>query len=36
MERAVGERSLKGMVFSGSEEEANRIICSVVEQLHAE
>ena len=35
MERAVGERSLKDMVFSGREEEANRIICSVVEQLHA-
>ena len=35
MERATGERSLKQMVLSGEEEEANRTICSVVEQLHA-
>jgi streptomycin 6-kinase len=35
MERAVGERSLKQMVLSGKEDEANRIICTVVEQLHA-
>jgi streptomycin 6-kinase len=35
MERAVGERSLMQMVLAGKEEEANRIICSVVEQLHA-
>lgn len=34
MERAMGERSLKQMVMSGKEDEANRIICSVVEQLH--
>ena len=36
MERAIGERSLKQMVFSGKEEEPNRIICTVVEQLHGE
>jgi streptomycin 6-kinase len=35
MERAIGVRSLKHMVFSGREEEANRIICTVVKQLHA-
>jgi streptomycin 6-kinase len=35
MERATGDRSLKQMVMTGEEEEANRIICSVVEQLHA-
>jgi streptomycin 6-kinase len=35
MERAMGERSLKRMVLSGKEDEANRIICAVVEQLHA-
>lgn len=35
MERAMGERSLKRMVLSGEEDEANRIICMVVEQLHA-
>jgi streptomycin 6-kinase len=34
MERAVGERSLMQMLLAGKEEEANRIICSVVEQLH--
>jgi streptomycin 6-kinase len=34
MERAVGERSLKQMVLSGKEDQANRIICTVVEQLH--
>jgi streptomycin 6-kinase len=35
MERAMGERSLKQMVLSGMEDEADRIICSVVERLHA-
>jgi streptomycin 6-kinase len=35
MERAIGERSLKRMVLSGKEEEVNRIICAVVQQLHA-
>jgi streptomycin 6-kinase len=35
MERAMGERSLKQMVLSGKEDEANRVICEVVEQLHA-
>ncbi len=35
MERAMGERSLKRMVLSGEEDEANRIICTVVAQLHA-
>jgi streptomycin 6-kinase len=35
MERATGERSLKQMVLSGKEDEANRIICEVVEELHA-
>jgi streptomycin 6-kinase len=35
MERATGERSLKQMVLCWKEDEANRIICSVVEQLHA-
>ncbi|HET6256290.1 MAG TPA: aminoglycoside phosphotransferase family protein [Puia sp.] len=35
MERAMGDRSLKRMVLSGKEDEANRIICAVVEQLHA-
>jgi len=35
MERAMGERSLKRMVLSGKEEDANRIICAVVERLHA-
>ena len=35
MERATGERSLKRMVLCGEEDEANRIICEVVEQLHA-
>ena len=35
MERAMGERSLKRMVLSGKEDEANRIICTVVAQLHA-
>jgi streptomycin 6-kinase len=35
MERAVEERSLKQMVLSGKEGEANRIICTVMEQLHA-
>jgi streptomycin 6-kinase len=35
MERAIGDRSLKQMVLSGQEEEANRIICAVVQQLHA-
>jgi streptomycin 6-kinase len=35
MERAMGERSLKRMVLSGKEDEANRIICALVEQLHA-
>jgi streptomycin 6-kinase len=35
MERAMGERSLKRMVLSGKEDEANRIVCAVVERLHA-
>ncbi len=35
MERATGDRSLKQMVMTGEEKEANRTICSVVEQLHA-
>jgi streptomycin 6-kinase len=35
MERATGNRSLTGMVLSGEEEAANRIVCAVVEQLHA-
>jgi streptomycin 6-kinase len=35
MERAVGDRSLKKMVFAGQEDQANGIICRVVEQLHA-
>jgi streptomycin 6-kinase len=35
MERATGDRSLKRMTLSGREEEVNRIICAVVQQLHA-
>jgi streptomycin 6-kinase len=35
MERAVGEGSLRRMVLDGREDEANTIICTVVEQLHA-
>jgi streptomycin 6-kinase len=35
MERAMGERSLKRMVLTGNEDEANRIVCAVVGQLHA-
>jgi streptomycin 6-kinase len=35
MERAMGERSLKRMVLTGNEDEANRIVCGVVGQLHA-
>ncbi|HUB60113.1 MAG TPA: aminoglycoside phosphotransferase family protein [Puia sp.] len=35
MERAMGERSLKQMVLTGREDEANGIVCSVVKQLHA-
>jgi streptomycin 6-kinase len=35
MERVRGERSLKRLVLSGKEDEANGIICEVVEQLHA-
>jgi len=35
MERAVGEHSLKQMVLDGQEDEANAIICRVVERLHS-
>ena len=35
MERATGDRSLVQMTWSGREEEVNRIICAVVQQLHA-
>lgn len=35
MERASGGRSLKQMVLSGKEDEANRIICAVVDELHS-
>ncbi len=35
MERAMGGRSLKRMVLTGNEDEANRIVCGVVGQLHA-
>jgi streptomycin 6-kinase len=34
MERAIGKRSLKQMVLGGSEDEANKIICSVAAKLH--
>jgi len=34
MERAIGTRSLKQMVLGGSEDEANKIICSVAAKLH--
>ena len=35
MERATGERSLRRMVLDGREDEANTIVCGVVQQLHA-
>lgn len=35
MERATGERSLRGMVLDGREAEANTIVCGVLQQLHA-
>jgi streptomycin 6-kinase len=35
MERAVGTRSLKKMVINGDEDEANKIICELAEELHA-
>lgn len=35
MERAMGEQSLKRMVFGGEEDKANRIVCAVVAELHA-
>jgi streptomycin 6-kinase len=35
MERAVGERSLRRMVLDGREDDANTIVCEVVQQLHA-
>jgi streptomycin 6-kinase len=35
MERALGERSLKQMVLTGQEDEANGIICRVVDLLHS-
>jgi streptomycin 6-kinase len=35
MERATGERSLRRMVLDGREDEANTIVCEVVQQLHA-
>lgn len=35
MERAVGNGSLKRMVLSGEEDEANRIICGIVGVLHS-
>lgn len=35
MERAAGDGSLRRMVLGGREDEANTIVCSVVEQLHA-
>lgn len=35
MERAVGECSLKQMVFDGQEDEANTIICRLAERLHS-
>jgi streptomycin 6-kinase len=35
MERAVGDRSLRRMVLDGHEEEANTLVCSVVNQLHS-
>ncbi len=34
MERATGKKSLRQMVLSGVEDEANRIICSVAAKLH--
>jgi streptomycin 6-kinase len=35
MERAIGERSLRRIVLDGREDEANTIVCGVVQQLHA-
>ena len=35
MERAVGPRSLNGMVREGRDDEATRILCSVAAELHA-
>jgi streptomycin 6-kinase len=35
MERAIGERSLRQMVFDGQEDEANTILCRLAEQLHS-
>lgn len=35
MERAVGPRSLNGMVRDGHDDEASRILCSVAFELHA-
>jgi streptomycin 6-kinase len=35
MERAVGTKSLKQMVFDGEEDNANKIICDVASKLHA-
>jgi streptomycin 6-kinase len=34
MERATGDRSLRQMVLDGREDEANRIVCKIVQQLH--
>ena len=35
MERAVGSQSLRHLVLDGHEDEANTIVCKLVEQLHA-
>ena len=34
MERATGDRPLRQMVLDGREDEANTIVCGVVQQLH--